>query len=94
MEVPIAPQQGGGVWCGFCEITLASCCWWTELNITSTFQELELYKPELVSKPAILILNKIDTEGADKIADVTVEKVKAMKGIYSVNLLRIGQYKH
>jgi len=42
---------------------------------------LELYKPELVSKPAILILNKIDTEGAEKLNDVTVEKVKSMKGM-------------
>jgi len=41
---------------------------------------LELYKPELVNKPAILILNKIDTEGAEKLCDVTVEKVKAMQG--------------
>jgi len=44
------------------------------------FQELELYKPELVNKPAILILNKIDTEGAEKLCDETVKKVKNMKG--------------
>ena len=44
------------------------------------FEELELYKPELVSKPAILILNKIDIKGAEKLRDETVEKVKRMRG--------------
>jgi len=44
------------------------------------FQELELYKPELVSKPAILILNKIDIKGAQELRDITVEKVKHMRG--------------
>ena len=48
------------------------------------FQELELYKPELVDKPAILILNKIDTEGAEELRDITVKKVKAMRGSESV----------
>jgi len=43
-------------------------------------QELELYKPELVSKPAILILNKIDIKGAQKLCDITIEKVKHMRG--------------
>ena len=54
------------------------------------FQELELYKPELVNKPAILILNKIDTEGAEKICDVTVEKVKAMQGNQSFCYATVG----
>lgn len=45
-------------------------------NVVLLNKELELYKPELVSKPAILILNKIDIKGAEKLRDVTVEKVK------------------
>lgn len=48
-------------------------------NIVLLNKELELYKPELIGKPAVLILNKIDTEGAEELYDVTVEKVKAMR---------------
>jgi len=41
---------------------------------------LELYKPELVSKPAILIFNKLDTKGAEELYGDTVKKVKFMRG--------------
>jgi len=53
-------------------------------------QELELYKPELVSKPAILIINKIDTEGAEKLCDETVKKVKNMQGYYFIFFTNCG----
>ena len=53
-----------------------------DIYLCVTFQELELYKPELVNKPAILIINKIDTEGAGKLCDDTVTKVKSIQGDY------------
>jgi len=55
-------------------------CHFFPLLVGVIHQELELYKPELVSKPAVLILNKIDTEGAERLCDVTVDKVKHMQG--------------
>ncbi|XP_070565733.1 GTP-binding protein 10-like isoform X2 [Ptychodera flava] len=36
--------------------------------------ELELYKPELVSKPCVLAINKLDTEGADEKLGKVMEK--------------------
>ena len=50
------------------------------------FQELELYKPELVGKPAILIFNKLDTEGSEELCDDTIKKVKCMRGEHCVFL--------
>nr|XP_054754969.1 GTP-binding protein 10-like [Lytechinus pictus] len=38
-------------------------------------KELELYKSELVEKPAILALNKVDVEGADKLLQETLELI-------------------
>ena len=65
----------------FIKLTLT---FWEHNSVCALFQELELYKPELVDKPAILILNKIDTEGAEEVRDITVKKVKAMRGSQSV----------
>jgi len=56
-------------------------------HVSTMFEELELYKPELVSKPAILILNKIDIKGAEKLRDETVEKVKRMRGSHGHSVL-------
>ena len=49
---------------------------------TSLFllQELELYNEELVNKPAVLILNKLDIDGADKLFSSTVERFEHVKG--------------
>ena len=47
-------------------------------------QELELYKPELVSKPAILVINKIDTPGHEPLLEATVNRIRNMKGEPSV----------
>ncbi|XP_030832741.1 GTP-binding protein 10-like [Strongylocentrotus purpuratus] len=39
-------------------------------------KELELYKSELVEKPAILALNKLDMEGADELLQETLEAIQ------------------
>lgn len=44
-------------------------------SIQLLMKELELYNKELISRPAMLVLNKIDKEGADKNLDVTLEKL-------------------
>lgn len=37
------------------------------------FKELELYKPELIEKPSLILINKMDVEGAE-------EKFEEIKG--------------
>lgn len=41
-------------------------------------KELELYQPELLSKPAILVLNKVETEKDRKMAKLVLEKVQQL----------------
>lgn len=48
-------------------------------NILLLNKELELYKQELMTKPAVLVLNKIDIEGADTILPSLLHKVTHMK---------------
>lgn len=48
-------------------------------NILLLNKELELYKQELIAKPAVLVLNKIDIEGADTILPSLLDKVTHMK---------------
>ncbi|XP_077292251.1 GTP-binding protein 10 homolog [Arctopsyche grandis] len=42
-------------------------------------RELELYNPELLSKPAMLVINKMDTENANELFIETKEKLKNAK---------------
>lgn len=44
------------------------------------FQELELYKSELLSKPAVLVLNKIDVEDPDINVDDVVKLARELSG--------------
>jgi Obg family GTPase CgtA len=48
-------------------------------NVILLNKELELYSPQLVNKPAILVINKIDVDGAHQLADETIELIKNMK---------------
>ena len=47
------------------------------------FQELELYNKDLLQKPAVLALNKIDEDPEGKLTDRIVQMVKDLPGIYS-----------
>ncbi|XP_011495823.1 PREDICTED: GTP-binding protein 10 homolog [Ceratosolen solmsi marchali] len=44
-------------------------------------KEIELYKPELLDKPAMLILNKMDTENAEKICNDVLPKLKNLENL-------------
>ena len=55
----------------FCSILTISM-----LTYSFCMQELELYKSELVEKPAILALNKIDMEGADELLQETLDAIQ------------------
>ena len=43
-------------------------------------QELELYDPSLLSKPAVLLVNKMDTKHADKLFAEFQEQMEAGRG--------------
>lgn len=46
----------------------------------SIYQELELYKKELLEKPATLIINKMDTPNATKNYDEIKDKISHLSG--------------
>lgn len=46
-------------------------------------KELELYNQELLNKPAMLILNKMDVEGADEIYKSTINNLKNLGDAFS-----------
>jgi GTPase involved in cell partitioning and DNA repair len=47
-------------------------------------QELELYKEELLDKPAVLALNKIDEDLDGAAVKEILQKVRDLPGIYNV----------
>lgn len=51
-------------------------------NIYGLNKELELYDKELLDRPCILLLNKIDEEGAQSEYDAIKEKVVDLKCMY------------
>ncbi len=58
------------------------------------FQELELYKEELLQKPAVLALNKIDIEGADRKVQEVLRLVENMEGAALLPLpVRTGNHR-
>ncbi|XP_043249909.1 GTP-binding protein 10 homolog isoform X2 [Colletes gigas] len=46
-------------------------------------KEIELYKPDLLERPSMIILNKMDTNGANKIYDEIKEKLSNLSEIVS-----------
>lgn len=49
-------------------------------SFTASFQELELYNPELVNKHCVLALNKIDIEDSDKKVEAVMEELNNIDG--------------
>lgn len=49
-------------------------------NIFALNKELELYNTELLKKPAILLLNKIDVEGSEKQFDLIRKTAEDLSG--------------
>ena len=45
------------------------------------FQELELYKDELLNKPAMLVVSKMDLRGAQHKYDEIKDQLKHLKGM-------------
>lgn len=45
-----------------------------------------MYNPEILKKPAMLLINKMDTENAKKIFDEVKEKLSNINGMYECNL--------
>ena len=43
------------------------------------FQELELYKSELIHKPAVLALTKMDSEGSEQLLESFHEELKVLQ---------------
>ncbi len=61
----------------FTNINVATC----HIIFTSLIeQELELYKDELLQKPAVLALNKIDIEGSDRVLEEVLNQLKDIPG--------------
>lgn len=50
------------------------------INKWKLFQELELYKDYLMYKPAILLVNKMDLEGAQKKFDEIQDTIRHLSG--------------
>jgi GTPase involved in cell partitioning and DNA repair len=48
--------------------------------VCHVFQELEMFNKDLLQKPAVLALNKIDTDQQGKLTDHVVDLVKALPG--------------
>lgn len=48
-----------------------------------TVQELEMYKEELLTKPAVLVLNKIDLPDSAALVDDIKNKVINLKGAFT-----------
>ena len=46
-----------------------------------------MYKPELLEKPAVLALNKIDIDGADEKVQAVLEQMKNIQGIVDLLVL-------
>lgn len=55
-------------------------------NIFALNKELELYDKELMEKPCILLLNKIDVPGAEKKYHEIKEKISDLEGLIFGNL--------
>jgi hypothetical protein len=57
-------------------------------------QELELYKEELLDKPAVLALNKIDEDLDGAAVKDILQKVRDLPGIYNVTwfIVRVNAY--
>jgi len=51
-------------------------------NVDNLCQELELYNPALLQKPAVIALNKIDLDPSGKITDEIVDRLKHLPGRY------------
>lgn len=45
-------------------------------------KELELYKQELITKPAMIVINKMDVDGAEKKYDEIKDHIINLSGTY------------
>ena len=50
-----------------------------------SLQELELYNQDMLEKPAVLALNKIDTDPGGKLTDSIVQLIKNLPGMAFVD---------
>ena len=62
---------------------------WKYLYAYNCLQELELYKPELIGKPAILALNKMDKEGAEDKLQETLQLLNSGKCCLDIVVLKV-----
>lgn len=62
-------------------------------NIFALNKELELYDKELIDRPCVLLLNKIDRDNAQIEYDAIKDKVNDLECKFAVNLLRIFEIK-
>jgi GTPase involved in cell partitioning and DNA repair len=46
-----------------------------------------MYRKDLVDKPAVLIVNKMDIKGAEQLYESLVDRVKNMAGMYLRNII-------
>lgn len=61
-------------------------------NIYALNKELEMYDKELLKKPCILLLNKIDQEGSEEKYDEIREKVLNLPGKTHITKFLIGMF--
>lgn len=50
-------------------------------------KELEMYNTDLLSKPAVIIINKMDTDGAKEKYKEVKDKIKNLEGIFECKTL-------
>lgn len=62
-------------------------------NIYALNKELELYDKELIDRPCVLLLNKIDQQNAQKEYDAIKDKVHDLECKSTVNFLKIFEMK-
>lgn len=55
-------------------------------NIVFIMQELEMYDEELVNKPAILAINKCDTDEDGTKFEAIKDSLKVLKGKNTINI--------
>lgn len=58
-------------------------------NVYALNKELELYDKELLKKPCMLLVNKMDVDGSQKEFDIVKEKIANLPGIRDLNMKRL-----
>ena len=56
-----------------------------------SFQELELYKSELIHKPAVLALTKMDSVGSNKLLENFYEELETLKSDIDTTLCQFDE---